>query len=101
MLKSTVAFFFLLATIHQAKAQATVIIESLPPSSKSTDTIFICGTFNNWVPNDRRYIVQKQLNGQLSVVIPESVGEVEYKFTRGDWMRVETDAENKLINNRK
>lgn len=101
MLKSTVAFFFLLATIHLAKAQATFIIESLPPSSKSTDTIFICGTFNNWVPNDKRYIVQKQLNGQLSVVIPKSSGEVEYKFTRGNWMRVETDAENKLINNRK
>lgn len=101
MLKSAVAFICLLATIHLAKGQVTFIIESLPPSTKNADTIFICGTFNNWVPNDKRYIVQKQLNGQLSVVIPRGTGEVEYKFTRGDWVRVETDAGNKMISNRK
>lgn len=101
MLKSATAFVLLLATIHTAKAQVTFIIESLPPSTKNTDTIFICGTFNNWVPNDKRYVVQKQLNGQLSVIIPKGIGDVEYKFTRGDWVRVETDSNNKLISNRK
>lgn len=101
MLKSAAAFVLLLATIHPAKAQVTFVIESLPPSTKNTDSIFICGTFNNWVPNDKRYVVQKQLNGQLSVIIPKGTGDIEFKFTRGDWVRVETDSDNKLIRNRK
>ncbi|GHN01482.1 hypothetical protein WSM22_29710 [Cytophagales bacterium WSM2-2] len=98
-LKSLAFLFFL--SLSCAKAQVTIIIESLPPTTQGKDTIFICGSFNNWVPNDKRYVVQKQLNGQLSVVVPMDAGVIEYKFTRGDWMRVETNSENKLIANRK
>ncbi|MBI3481603.1 MAG: hypothetical protein HY015_01245, partial [Bacteroidetes bacterium] len=99
MSKSVLSFLLFISLAHFAKAQVTFIIDGLPPSTQGKDTIFICGSFNNWVPNDKRYTVQKQLNGQLSVAIPKGAGEVEYKFTRGDWMRVETNRENKMIGN--
>lgn len=45
-------------------------------------------------------MVSKQLNGQLSVSLPSDSGKIEYKFTRGSWNKVETDADNRLIANR-
>jgi AraC-like DNA-binding protein len=92
------SIFFLLA--HLAGAQVTFIIESLPSATAGTDTIFITGTFNNWTPNDSRYSVQWQQNGQLGVTIPEPDGIIEYKFTRGSWTKVETNGENKYTDNR-
>jgi AraC-like DNA-binding protein len=92
------SIFFLLA--HLADAQVTFIIESLPTATPATDTIFITGTFNNWVPNDIRYAVKWQLNGQLSVTLPEPHEKIEYKFTRGSWTKVETNGENKYTDNR-
>jgi AraC-like DNA-binding protein len=92
------SIFFLL--VHLADAQVTFIIESLPTATPGTDTIFITGTFNNWVPNDPQYAVKWQLNGQLAVTIPEPEGKIEYKFTRGSWTKVETNKENKYTDNR-
>ncbi|MFN8887057.1 MAG: hypothetical protein ACK5WF_06330, partial [Cyclobacteriaceae bacterium] len=83
-----------------AQAQVTFIIEALPSGTQNRDTIFVCGNFNNWMPKDKRFIVQKQLNGQLAVTVPTPLAEFEYKFTRGDWMRVETNALNQLTPNR-
>lgn len=91
-------FFFL---SHFAYAQITFVIESLPEATPGTDTIFICGTFNNWVPNDPQYALQRQLNGQLAVTLPETFTNFEYKFTRGSWTKVETDAANRYTKNRK
>lgn len=90
-------FFFL---SHFAYAQITFVIESLPEATPGTDTIFICGTFNNWVPNDPQYALHRQLNGQLAVTLPASSGSFEYKFTRGSWTKVETNVENRYTPNR-
>lgn len=83
------------------QAQVTFVIESLPGATHYSDTLFLCGSFNNWVPNDTRYMVGKQLNGQLSITLPPGTGSIEYKFTRGSWNKVETDVANQLIANRK
>jgi AraC-like DNA-binding protein len=91
-----VFFFF----TYFAEAQVRFIIESLPTATPSTDTIFITGTFNDWVPDDPRYAVQVQVNGQLAVTIPQPQSKTEYKFTRGSWTKVETNAENNYTINR-
>lgn len=99
MLRSLIIalFFFSWQLSH---SQATFVIRSLPAGTPATDTIFICGTFNNWVPNDPRYAVQKQPDGHLAVTIPAGSGAIEYKFTRGSWTKVETDAANRYTKNR-
>lgn len=83
-----------------ASAQVTFIIESLPRATQGTDTIFICGSFNNWVPNDPALALRKQLNGQLAVTVDAAPGKYEYKFTRGSWTKVETNAGNRYTDNR-
>lgn len=100
MLKNGILGMMLCLTGYFTQAQVTLVIETLPGATHSSDTLFVCGSFNNWVPNDTRYIVHKQLNGQLSVTLPAANGKIEYKFTRGSWNKVETDAENRMIANR-
>lgn len=101
MVRNFLVGILLFFAVHCSLAQITFIIDELPNATRSNDTIYICGNFNNWIPNDKHYILQKQLNGQFRVTVPRGTGNIEYKFTRGDWMRVETSAGNKLIANRK
>lgn len=101
MLKKGILWGLLCLGGYFTQAQVTFVIETLPGATHSSDTLFLCGSFNNWVPNDKRFIVSKQLNGQLSVTLPSGTGKIEYKFTRGNWNKVETDAANRLIANRK
>lgn len=92
------SLFILLA--HATSGQVTFVIESLPAATPGTDTIFITGTFNNWIPNDSRYALKRQLNGQLAITLPHTPGKLEYKFTRGSWTKVETNSQNKYTSNR-
>lgn len=78
----------------------TFVIESLPSATPANDTVFICGTFNKWVPNDPKYALHRQLNGQLAVTITGVQGKHEFKFTRGSWTKVETSHENRYTDNR-
>lgn len=81
-------------------AQVRFVIESLPEATPATDSIFITGTFNGWNTSDPAYLFEKQPNGQLAITltIPELIA--EYKFTRGDWLKVETGKKNEYIPNR-
>lgn len=100
MARKAVIGSLLVLLAQLASAQITFIIESLPSGTPGTDTIFVTGNFNNWIPNDPRYAVQWQPSGQLAVTLPESTGRLEYKFTRGSWTKVETNEENKYTDNR-
>jgi AraC-like DNA-binding protein len=100
MLRAVFTGCLLFFSSQFACAQVTFVIESLPAGTPGTDTVFICGSFNNWVPNDPRYALQRQLNGHLAVTIPEGAGTIEYKFTRGSWTKVETDDTNRYTRNR-
>lgn len=100
MLKKGILWGLLFLWAHFTQAQVTFVVENLPGATHNSDTVFLCGSFNNWIPNDKRFIVGKQLNGQLSVTIPAGTGKIEYKFTRGSWNKVETDETNQLIPNR-
>jgi AraC-like DNA-binding protein len=100
MLKKGIFWGLFFLSGYFTHAQVTFFIETLPGATHSSDTLFICGSFNDWNPNDKRFIVGKQLNGQLSVSLPPGSGKIEYKFTRGSWNKVETDADNRLIANR-
>jgi len=80
--------------------QITFIIESLPNATPEEDTIFICGTFNNWNVHDKNYILHPQLNGSYSTTFQIDTTEIQYKFSRGNWMKVETDQNNEYLGNR-
>jgi len=82
------------------QGQVTFIIESLPNTTPEEDTIFVTGTFNDWNVNDKRYMLHPQLDGKYSVALELDTSEIEFKFTRGSWQKVETNKLNEYIPNR-
>jgi len=81
-------------------AQTTLVIESLPNTTPQGDSIFVCGTFNNWDVHDLNYLLHKQINGKYAIIIPKQHTYFEYKFSRGSWVKVETNKLNDYIKNR-
>jgi AraC-like DNA-binding protein len=100
--KRIILFIFIVhALVNPAiYGQVTFVIESLPNATPEEDSIFICGTFNNWNVRCTKYRLQPRLNGTYSITLPAGSGTIEYKFTRGSWMKVETNERNEYRSNR-
>jgi hypothetical protein len=81
------AFLLLLSGCYDI----TVRIKSLPANTPPSDQIYISGNFNNWDPGDPAYRLHRNADSVYEVKLPRGVGEVQYKFTRGDWSTVEKD----------
>lgn len=82
--------------------QATIKINSVPEYyTPLLDTVFLSGNFNGWNPVDTAYMMIPGINGTYSISIngiTDSV--IEYKFTRGSWSNVETQADGSFLANR-
>jgi hypothetical protein len=85
-----------LSSCYKMKVEVT----SLPENTPVGDPIYISGNFNNWDPGDERFRLQMNNDSVYYVNLPTGVGEIDYKFTRGDWTTVEKDACGNEIDNR-
>jgi hypothetical protein len=77
---------------------------SVPTSTPSTDIIYLTGNFNNWSagPGPTGVTMEKTGPFDWSITIPFSPGTaIEYKYTHGDWSKVEKDSLGGEVNNRK
>ncbi len=72
-------------------AQYTVRIEvSAAPALHKTDSIFIAGNFNGWNPGNTQYLLTP-VGDRLVVTLKDMPsGILEFKFTRGNWNKVQT-----------
>ncbi len=53
-------------------------------------SVFLTGSFNCWNPADSLYMMKNSGNNSYTLDVPLFSGHVyEYKYTRGDWARVE------------
>lgn len=95
-----ILFWVIIFLSQAAFGQVTFVIESLPKPTPLNDTIFISGTFNGWKTNDPAYQLKKRLDGKYAVTLPAGSGTIEYKFTRGDWLKTETNEKNEYRPNR-
>ncbi|MEP0368828.1 MAG: helix-turn-helix domain-containing protein [Cyclobacteriaceae bacterium] len=98
--KRIAGFLFLLLSAWCSQAQVTVVLESLPAGTSGTDTIYLTGSFNDWNVKDRSYMLTRQLDGKFAFQFPSDLLPLEYKFTRGSWMKVETTEKNEFRPNR-
>ncbi len=74
-----------------SEAHTIIVIESLPQDTPE-GPIYIAGTFNGWSPADSAYILKKNKAGLYQISLPvHDVEIVEFKFTRGSWLTVESD----------
>ncbi len=94
--------FFILANSVQAQHSVTLRIKNLPVYHKTQDPIFIAGSFNNWNPGQKEFLLKKGTEGNyfISFVLPK--GRHEFKITKGGWEKVESGnegfpAENRII----
>jgi len=69
----------------------TIQVATLPGNTPPSEAIYISGNFNNWDPGDPNYILTRNSDSILEVSLPKGIGEIQYKFTRGDWSTVEKD----------
>lgn len=99
-MKNYYGLLIVLCLSYTASGQVKFVIESLPETTPADDSIYLTGTFNDWNTTDPKCLLQKQPNGQLSVEMTFDEPVVEYKFTRGNWLKVETGSQNQYIPNR-
>lgn len=71
-----------------------------PSLLHSMDHLYIAGSFNLWNPADKSYQLETDKTGIASITLMLAGGNYEYKFTRGNWIKGETNAEGKGIPNR-
>lgn len=63
--------------------------------------VYVAGSFNHWYAGDSLYKMEKKGEGIYTLVLPVYIGRVyEYKYTRGNWDRVELAANDSTIKNR-
>ncbi|GAA5174211.1 alpha/beta hydrolase-fold protein [Niveibacterium umoris] len=79
-----------------------VRVTSLPANQPAADAVFIAGTMNGWKPGDTAWQLKPNCDGSLQVEVPfAKVGDSQqFKFTRGDWKKVEVDANRYDVPNR-
>lgn len=83
---------FLCSVFTTLSAQLSIRVVEIPVSTPLSDTIFVVGNFNNWNPGDVNYQLIKALDGTYTIDLNPNPGNLEFKFTRGDWGRVEGNA---------
>jgi hypothetical protein len=98
--RSSLLLFVPLLLILSGCYDMTVQITSLPGNTPPSEPIYISGNFNNWDPGDSKFILTLNSDSVYEVKLPKGIGEVEYKFTRGDWSTVEKDPCGFEISNR-
>ncbi|WP_460502287.1 alpha/beta hydrolase-fold protein, partial [Hymenobacter agri] len=94
-------FTLLLAFIgFAAHAQVTFKITAVPANTPANATLYIAGTFNSWNPGSAAHALTRNADGTFQITLPAATGTMEYKFTRGSWAAVETNAANGSVPNR-
>ncbi|WP_197076831.1 alpha/beta hydrolase-fold protein [Hymenobacter terrenus] len=76
-------------------------IVRVPTNTPPSDTLFVAGSFNAWNPRNTAYSLTKSTDGTYQITLPDSLGAIEYKFTRGSWKTVEVGADKQQLANRK
>lgn len=69
-----------------AQHKVTFLVKQLPVLHKG-DLLFIAGSVNEWNPGDTKFELDSTKN---EITLSLSPGNYEYKFTRGNWLKVET-----------
>ena len=90
----------LLCIIVFSFAQLRINLIAIPKDTPENASVFVAGSFNNWIPNDPNFQFKKNLQ-HYTIEIPETTSKsAEFKFTLGSWDKVEVDSKGNPINNR-
>jgi hypothetical protein len=82
------------------QAQVTLKITAVPANTPANATLYIAGSFNSWNPVSVAHALTHNADGSYQITLTAATGTMEYKFTRGSWAAVETNAANGSVPNR-
>src|SRR4051794_40775638 len=100
-MKKLLAVFICACCFSYAQSQYTVRIVVAGIAAKAKDEIYITGNFNNWNPADNNFRLKPFAGGRRVIVFNNmDAGYYEFKFTRGNFDKVETTAKGEDIENR-
>lgn len=89
---------------NQAAKKDHVIFRvlALPGRHPPGDVPYLAGTMNGWHPGDSNWALQENCDGSWQIEAPfKRSGDVhQFKFTRGNWDKVEIDADGYDVPNR-
>jgi two-component system, NtrC family, sensor kinase len=89
-MKRTFSLLLLISLFSTLHAQYKVQFIVKEKTAIHRDSIYITGTFNNWDSGGNlTYLMQPHGENEKSIVLNLNEGIIGYKFTRGNWFRVE------------
>jgi metallo-beta-lactamase class B len=91
----------LLLYASSLQAQVTLRVDRVPTNTPVDAVLYIAASFNGWNPKNAPHALTKNADGSYQIILPTGLDTFEYKFTRGSWETVETDAANKAVENRR
>ncbi|MBC8047026.1 MAG: hypothetical protein H7Y00_09545 [Fimbriimonadaceae bacterium] len=83
-------------------SQITIVLKNANAFPDSIqNNIYVAGNFNEWNPGNKNYLL-RNYSGVYSITFtpPKDITTLEYKFTHGDWKRVEVNADGSQKQNR-
>jgi alpha-glucosidase len=80
--------------------QVTFRIVQLPPSTPDNAEIYLSGNFEGWTGGQDTYQLEKDVDSLYAITLPQMVGTIQFKFTRGSWASVEKGPNGEEISNR-
>ena len=85
---------------YRTAAQSTIAVNSIPANTPLNDSIYIAGDFQGWDPSSTAHILTKDTVTNTFYYTLQTTGNVEFKFTRGSWSSVESDASGNFVPDR-
>ncbi len=99
MKKGLLLFFFLTGTLANAQFAVRFVVTEV--ATRSQEEIYVAGNFNNWNPKDENYKLKPFGGTRKSIVIKDiAAGTYAFKFTRGDFGKVECTSDGRDIDDR-
>ena len=88
---AVLAGWLLCALAAHAQFRVTFVVKQ-PSVLHTADTLYIAGNFNAWDPGSGKYALAPRPDGSGAISLSLPAGNYQYKFTRGNWGRVEVGA---------
>ena len=97
-IKYFLCFFIFVLSYFLSEAQVKVVFKlNKYPLQHNSDTIFLAGSFNGWNPGNSAYKILPANENSFTVQL--AAGIYEYKWTRGNWKKVECLSSGKDVKN--
>ncbi|MGB0429766.1 MAG: alpha/beta hydrolase, partial [Bacteroidia bacterium] len=88
--------------ITNAHGQVTIVLSEIPKNTPASDPIHIAGDFQGWNPGSQNHILKiDSATGFHQIVLNDVTGNIEFKFARGEWSKVESNENGGFYPNRK